>query len=36
MVKAEASDGVIVGSGVDYDDYIRIEFSGLNNRAKNK
>jgi len=29
MVKAEASDGVIVGSGVDYDDYIRIEFSGL-------
>ncbi|MDI6699608.1 MAG: FG-GAP-like repeat-containing protein [bacterium] len=29
IVKAEASDGEIVGSGVDYDDYIRIEFSGL-------
>lgn len=34
MVKADASDGVVVGEGVDYDDYIRIEFGGLTNEPK--
>ena len=31
IVSAEANDGVIVEKGVDYDDYIRIEFEGLTN-----
>lgn len=31
IISAEASDGVIVEGGVDYDDYIRIEFDGLTN-----
>ncbi|MEJ5307110.1 MAG: FG-GAP-like repeat-containing protein [candidate division WOR-3 bacterium] len=34
MVKADASDGMVVGEGVDYDDYIRIEFGGLTNEPK--
>jgi hypothetical protein len=31
MLTAEANDGAIVEKGVDYDDYIRIEFEGLTN-----
>ncbi|MGE3063888.1 MAG: T9SS type A sorting domain-containing protein [bacterium] len=34
IVIAEANDGAIVGEGVDYDDYIRIEFEGLTNEPK--